>query len=889
MRCSVVFILVVILYGGTIRAQTSKFYGKVTDSLENPLAFATILAKPLEENKQIQFTTTNDLGEFEINLFQDTQYDIQINLLGFAPYSFIIITENDIRENIVLKEDITQLDEVVVELELPIQIKKDTIVYRVSNFNTGGERTLKDVLGRLPGIEVDDQGNIISQGKKVTHVLVENKSFFGGNSKLAVDNIPADVVKDVEVIDDYNVVSFLKGLTRTDNLAVNIKLQEDKKNFAFGNIEVGKGNDDFYESNANIFLFNPNLNLNIIGGTNNIGENILKSEDYQRFVGGNSVLNARDYADEQLLGDTFEIGDVFKSKNTTGAINFNKTPHADFDISGYYIFTDNKQESIKENINEYLTPNSTITENLHNSVSIDNKIGLGNIKVKYRANTNEEFSIGAQIKHERSMTDTFLSSIIDNAEQLFESNKPTLNLFANINVEWHKKISKEHGFSLVMDTNVNSDHSDELWDTNRTILDSLVPISSTEDNLYQFLLNRENYKNSSLTVYKHYWNINSNNLLHFTIGNHIRNERFATNDTQILEEGTNSFKQNGFDNNLNLRWNDFYFGIFHNFGLGSFDVHQSLFIHNLNWKTQQTNSFNENKWVILPELSIRKGQSGGGGLIRLDAKLESTFSKSSELANRFYLQSYNSVYQGNGSLENQLSFSTSLNYVKSSLLRGTYILGVLGYSRELDAITNTIVLQNQDRVVLPDRINKPYENFRANLIYRKSTELFRYGLRSDVSYNLSSTKINNDIKDFGNFKVTYQASVQTLSQGFPTIKVGIGQTLGNYNSDESNYSFVTTEPFVNINYEFFKNFLTTGSISYYQYVNRSFNERSTYSLADFSLSYQNDKNKLGFEFSIRNILNVNSKNSNSFSNFIVSDENTFILPRIMMFTIKYKL
>ena len=93
---------------------------------------------------------------------------------------------------------------------MPVTVKGDTTTFKTEKFITGEERKLKNVLKKLPGVEVDKKGNVTVQGKKVTKMLVDNKKFFGGNSKLAVENIPANAVGDIEVIDNYNEVAFLK-------------------------------------------------------------------------------------------------------------------------------------------------------------------------------------------------------------------------------------------------------------------------------------------------------------------------------------------------------------------------------------------------------------------------------------------------------------------------------------------------------------------------------------------------------------------------------------------------------------------------------------------------------------------------------------------------------
>lgn len=106
----------------------------------------------------------------------------------------------------------------------------------------------------MPGVEVDRDGTIRVRGKEVTVMLVENKKFFGGGSKLAAENIPADAIDQIEVLDNYNEVAFLKNVSDSKEMAMNVKLKEDKKNFAFGDVEAGKGNKDFYRAHGNLFF-----------------------------------------------------------------------------------------------------------------------------------------------------------------------------------------------------------------------------------------------------------------------------------------------------------------------------------------------------------------------------------------------------------------------------------------------------------------------------------------------------------------------------------------------------------------------------------------------------------------------------------------------------------
>ena len=205
--------------------------GFVKDSLQNPLTFANIIAKPKDTIKNFAFSISDEKGRYRLELEKKTSYSFSVSFMGYKTIKFNIMPSNDIIKNFTLLEINNQLDEIT--LDLPIKTKKDTIVYDAKRFTTGEERKLINVLKKLPGVEVDKEGTITVMGKKVTKMLVENKKFFGGNSKLAVENIPANAIDKVEVLDNYNEVTFLKDVSDSNEMAMNILLKEDKKRFFF--------------------------------------------------------------------------------------------------------------------------------------------------------------------------------------------------------------------------------------------------------------------------------------------------------------------------------------------------------------------------------------------------------------------------------------------------------------------------------------------------------------------------------------------------------------------------------------------------------------------------------------------------------------------------------
>ena len=218
---------------------------------------------------------TNDEGKFRLDLKKNTLYSIQVSYIGMKSMTQAIQTgESNVNKNFTLQED-NALEEVELTYEMPVTISGDTLVYNADSFNKGTERKLEDVLENLPGVEINEDGQVEVEGKVVSKLMVEGKDFFDGDTKLATKNIPSNAVDKVQVLKNYSEVSQLGGVTNNqNNVAINIKLKEGKKNFWFGNVTAGAGDSDLetlYLAQPKLFYYSPDYSINFIGDLNNIG------------------------------------------------------------------------------------------------------------------------------------------------------------------------------------------------------------------------------------------------------------------------------------------------------------------------------------------------------------------------------------------------------------------------------------------------------------------------------------------------------------------------------------------------------------------------------------------------------------------------------------------
>lgn len=392
--------------------------GSVLDSLQKPLSNANIIAKPLDSLKQIKFSIADSQGNYNLKLANNINYNILVSYLGYKTDTLKLFTnKTDLVRDFVLMPQMNTLDE--VEIEMPVVIKQDTIIYNTDKFISGDERKLKNVLAKLPGVEVDDDGTVKVQGKTISTMLVEGKKFFGGGTKLAIDNIPADAISEIEVIDNYNEVALLKNIVDSNDMAMNVKLKEEKKAFVFGNVEAGKGNEDFYKGLANIFYYGAKTQLNTIGNINNIGQPSFTIKNYLDFNGGfNSSFKTGNTDFKSLDADLSQFinsSDVVNSLSKLGALNITQDIGTKLNISAYGIFSYKKDATVKALTNQY----NAYTEFKDDAVNNKNNFGIGNLQIKFYPNLRSEWRFRTQFKQSDNVSNNVLTSTINNNTNKF--------------------------------------------------------------------------------------------------------------------------------------------------------------------------------------------------------------------------------------------------------------------------------------------------------------------------------------------------------------------------------------------------------------------------------------------------------------------------------------
>lgn len=336
----------VIFLGSGLFAQNMKFTGFVNDTTNNqPLENVVVMAINLSDSVLLGFTRTDATGAFSLENIPFGELELLFTHPRFADKSYYIIGSDLNRDihipNVVLPNIATELQEVVIYANKePIFFKGDTLVYQADSFNVKPNAVVEDLLKRLPGIEVDEEGNIKSQGQDVAKVLVDGDEFFGDDPTVATKNLNADGVQTVEV---YETTEDTGDGEETIQV-MDVRLKEGAKNGYFGKIAGASDFQNFYEGELLLNRFKNDFKISVFGLASNTPNTGFGWSDVRRF----GLTNEMDMG----YGD----GVVFYSGNNRNGLPQN--------LKGGFYYTDKLGKNLKVGLN-YTYNNNSITENVN--------------------------------------------------------------------------------------------------------------------------------------------------------------------------------------------------------------------------------------------------------------------------------------------------------------------------------------------------------------------------------------------------------------------------------------------------------------------------------------------------------------------------------------------
>ena len=872
-----ILILCLIIVCNFSFSQTLK--GKVQNTLKEPIS-ANILIKNSENKNLIsEFFKTDDNGDFTAVLEENyTKIYFEITAMGYEKIADSIISPSKNRTynlNYILNEKITELQEVIVSQE-KFEIEGDTVSFNPRSYKDGTERKVEDLIKKLPGMEVEENGSIKYRGKKVTSVQLEGDDLFGYNYAMGTRNISVDMVEQVQAIDNYSANPLLKGIENSEEVAINLKLKKGKLDIS-GNGNLGSGFDN------NIDPRND-LNFNLLGiskkyksfssiSYNNVGLNN-SAEDYFSMSASLEDIQNEDFYAKKIIPEN-----IFMSNFDTQRANINNQ----LAVSNNLIYRFSQKLSLKANISflndkiTFLEDNNTFfnTENIiYNDQSetikkpINKQLGF---KLTYNTSKVSLLEIETAIQSEKINTS---NSIVQNNNTFFNTSLKTENIFWNNKIQYTYKISNNKALQYISNFSINA-IPQEL---------NIYPISfSFNGNLQKSEFEKKYYSNKFVLL----GNSKKNKYV-FTLGSVFENNPFNSN----LFENNSSINPD-FINQFNYKKATLFSEFGTTYALENWKFQPTLRISSIN-QTYKNDLESTNKtmqsFIVIPSLNISYSLSG-------NSTFKLTGSYEEKTPNEEYLFT-NLIAQNNRFIRRNildLNLQQNQNYILSYRYNNLFT----AFSTNLSLIYNN----NKNTYLSSIEIQ---DNFTISTFFQSPTNIENYSLNFGIEKYVNF--LNSNIKHVSNYGINNYKNVVNQSDlrnnqsrnynAYFFITTVFNFPINFQNKfNYSNINFISDNQNSNTNISFNNNlkmlikpnnkFLFTISYDYFK-PNTKLNEDFTF--LDFEIKYKPKKMRfIEFWLTGKNLLNNTFFSQTENTDFQNTTYQSSLMPRHFLLTLDFKL
>lgn len=544
--------------------------GKITDIDENPIQSITVTIKSsINDSIILEYATSDEFGNYKLNITSDLDsFFIEFRALSYLSKTIEILDFTKKNKpyilNVSLETNITSLKEVTVNSSKnrAIQVKKDTVIFDPNKFKDGTERVVEDLIKKLPGMKVEENGRISFKGNPVENILLDGDDLFDKNYTIGSKNIDVDMIDKLAAIENYIENPLLHGIEKSKAVAINLILKKGKTDFS-NNTSIGLGIENKQDINTNTIGISKTLKSFSTLSYNNIGK---ESSPYDYFSSNNISL-------EDIKEQEFKLPKIIEDGDFTTQMSDEKSRinnNLFTSINAIYNLTNNFGVRInfnykKDKLIRNLLSQTTYKSNLLDIIQSEDLVKKPEIinlylKLNYKISVNSLLEYKIKIEDGTINTNNIIVlNDIAQESKIFSNEKQ----FKQI-LNYTKRLNKDNAFvsNLIFNTSKFSQNLNISPDLRLGISE---PLSNQSVNLKKtyfsfkaiFLRNRNNLNLKLGAGYTFVKNEMSSSLINENI-----NSNFSISDNDLIIqnslpwlEGSLVFRKENWSFNTNLRIN----------------------------------------------------------------------------------------------------------------------------------------------------------------------------------------------------------------------------------------------------------------------------------------------------------------------------------------------
>ena len=853
---------------------------------KQPVANASVLIKDSADNI-LQFGFTNTRGIFNIQTENEGSFSVEVNKMGFVKQQQPLTITKDKKEynlTFTLEESVEELEDLVIEIDNPIQLRGDTLSYDAKAFSTGREVVVEDLLKNIPGITVEKDGKIKFEDTEIEKVMVDGDDFFNRGYSILTKNMPNKPLDKVQILRNYSNNKLLKGVEESNRVALNLTVDEEYKDLWFGDISTGYGlvSENRYEVSGNLMNFSKKYKNFLTYGLNNVGTDNVGSLDgmfYNNYevesIGQGSQLN-------QIMGlygsSPSQLKDHRTLINNAEHVSLSTivpvTEKLKIKVVGFLGFDENYKFN-----NRYSTTGvgDTYFENAENNQFKSHlKKGYVNLLATYDVSKTQMLQIGS----------VWNQGNTNNYNNLTFNGTNTLERLETKNTFFDQKVTYTHKWKdrnvVLLKTRYFSNTIPQLYNIDDYLMGDLFSFDT--DAMNNDIRNEKTFAGLEADFKLRQKN---NDLIEFQVGYQHHNEAMQT-AFQLFEEN-NMIKPHDFQTDSSFTLGDLYAKSGYTWKWNTFKLSGRAEAHQLfnQFKTLKSNK-NQNPFYINPSLNFN-----------WDVKPTHVFSSSYMINYRntsfidvndtYLLTSSRSFSRGLGSFKltdyqianmgysirhylNRYRFSLNINYSKQSNMLASRSL-----IEQNSSLSESVFIKGGERYGA---------RFASNFYLRK----LKSNLKIESNYSIATSF--NEINNSGLRKNQYQTQQynvewRTNFKSAFNFHLGTEWTQSKVTSPDFKNSYTNGFSFLDLFYKIDERLDIKAVTEHYYFGNLSENQRNHVFL-DLEATYKFKEDKWTLRLRANNLFNKQNFTSYYVSDLGYSSTSYRLMSRYVLLSAKYR-
>ncbi|MDT0641594.1 carboxypeptidase-like regulatory domain-containing protein [Zunongwangia sp. F363] len=857
--------------------------GFVQDQGGSPIEKASVIVYNSSQSI-LTYSYTDEEGGFLLTIKDE---DINNNLLIVAANSLgfqeqqdslqLVQGKNDYSVIFTLSEKAEQLKEVVLESTKKISANGNITTIQAGAFTNNTEHTVEDVLKKLPGIEVLDDGAIKAHGKFINKLLIDGEDLFANDYQILSRNLDAKTLDEIQIIDKFEDNPVLAKVLDSDKVALNLNLKEKFKNIWFGNVTAGLGTEERVKAAANIGLLRKQIKFFYFGDYNNLGN---KASD--QLTGSPSSVNITSAYQEQEIepeinpvfsipmneNNFFREGQSTFNKALLNSLGFVTKLTQNIELRGTGSFTNDIQNQLFSSETFFNVQEDPVIFYENSDSHHTNTIGSGELEIKYTGGEKSYLkNLFVYQNQPEEYNNNLLFNNIDIAQNLVKKESSFYNHFnysyvLSKNNVWHNYIYFGQN-EVEQNAVIRSPVLNSLFSSPE---DSRIDHSSDDKlNVFGFTSNLF----SKFGEFEHRLEVGYESLAEDRRNNFILNTQENTLEVDSLRNDLQFERQRL---NLNTRLNY------------SFSDKVELAIgFSLDHLKIKNGRDNKEEWFFNPEvdLDLRKMKIG-----RFQFSYENTcnFPESIFFLENYQLKNYRSVVQGTEKIYLPKRDVYGFSYKWANELESQAFTLRLKYD-DTNGRYSTANQISQDFILSSYRFVNAGDRISGNIDFTSYFAKLKLSTNLRTTQNWFAMPLKANSADFSILK-NYSASYLFSGTTYFDLPVNFGFKI-NLSHSKSQFNGVMSKTYQNnaaveINYEVSNEWFASLNNDLYQMENnRSYFLGST-------ISYQPKESNFSYRLKMNNLTGENEFSTIFIDDYAMYKSSVKLLPRFFLFTLKYR-